>query len=313
LIPDVPGVLARRTAANVALVFADRYGDIIPDHHDDDDDDEDYIPNDDDEDGDAYDDDDDAYNHWGDDDDPNEHNDAIDIEEHVNIAGVAHENENPIAGVDKENDGNDVVENVNPDGGENAEDNHIGDDEQEDNIEAVANDYNMNAADSAEEADVEEQDRFNEAIADGNNQPDEQLNVDREMDQQRYGEQRGTYDLRARKPRDYGHLHATLEHTVMTQHSMKRGIKEFGEAGVDAVLKELQQLHDRKVLEPVHVSNMTKEEKRASLQYLMFLKRNGTVPLRAEDAPMDENNDYTQPRRRQARQRSLSRRSCYHA
>jgi hypothetical protein len=82
-----------------------------------------------------------------------------------------------------------------------------------------------------------------------------------------------------RKPRDYGHMHATLEHTVMTQHSMKRGIKEFGEAGVDAVLKELQQLHDRKVLEPVSVGNMTKEERRASLQYLMFLKkkRNGTI------------------------------------
>ena len=53
-----------------------------------------------------------------------------------------------------------------------------------------------------------------------------------------------------RKPRDYDHVHATLAHTVMTQMSMKKGIKEFGDAGVDAVLVELQQLHDRDVLEP---------------------------------------------------------------
>jgi hypothetical protein len=31
----------------------------------------------------------------------------------------------------------------------------------------------------------------------------------------------------------------------MTQHSIKKGIKLFGQAGVDAVSKELQQLHDR--------------------------------------------------------------------
>jgi len=84
------------------------------------------------------------------------------------------------------------------------------------------------------------------------------------------------YNLRARKPCDYSHLHATmkgalqrlqdcqctkppcdyshvhitLEDAVMTQYSMKKGIQELGEAGVEAVLKELQQLHDRKVLEP---------------------------------------------------------------
>ena len=45
-------------------------------------------------------------------------------------------------------------------------------------------------------------------------------------------------------------MHTTLENTVMTQHKIKKGIKLFGDAGIDAVLKELQQLHDRKVLEP---------------------------------------------------------------
>ena len=95
------------------------------------------------------------------------------------------------------------------------------------------------------------------------------------------------YNLRARKPRDYSHLHTTmkgalqrlhdrqctqpprdyshahiiLEDAVMTQYSMKKGIQEFGEAGVEAVLKELQQLHDRKVLEPRQPETLSREEK----------------------------------------------------
>jgi hypothetical protein len=81
------------------------------------------------------------------------------------------------------------------------------------------------------------------------------------------------YGIEPTAPRDYEHMFATLAHTAMTQMSMKKGIKEFGKEGVDAVLVELQQLHDRKVLEPQNASQMTREEKRASLNYLMFLKK----------------------------------------
>jgi hypothetical protein len=66
---------------------------------------------------------------------------------------------------------------------------------------------------------------------------------------------------------------------VFTQLSMKRGLTEYGEAGVQAVLKELLQLHDRGVLEPKQAQQLTREEKQAALQYLMFLKkkRNGII------------------------------------
>ena len=67
-------------------------------------------------------------------------------------------------------------------------------------------------------------------------------------------------ELWPRRPRDYSQMHRTLENTVMTQHNMKKGIKLFGDAGIDAVLKELQQLHDRKALEPVNAKEMTTEE-----------------------------------------------------
>lgn len=74
-------------------------------------------------------------------------------------------------------------------------------------------------------------------------------------------------------PNDYSHNHPELESTVMTQHTMKKGIKLFGEAGVEAVLKEMKQLRDRKVIKPVSGHGLSREQKKASLEYLMFLKK----------------------------------------
>ena len=72
-----------------------------------------------------------------------------------------------------------------------------------------------------------------------------------------YGQRQHQYDLRACKPRDYSHLHVTLEGTVMTQHNIKKGLQVFGEAGVEAVLKELNQLHERGVLKPTKNYHMS--------------------------------------------------------
>jgi hypothetical protein len=108
---------------------------------------------------------------------------------------------------------------------------------------------------------------------------DNEEDIAQAMDE-KYGARTGRYGLRPRRPRDYGHLHATLESIVMTQMNLKKGIKEFGQAGVDAVLKELKQLHDRKVVEPKHASTLSGEEKRDALQYLSDVlkrKRNGDI------------------------------------
>jgi hypothetical protein len=91
-----------------------------------------------------------------------------------------------------------------------------------------------------------------------------------------------THNLRPRRTREYGHLyprsdfehtHSTLTETCMTQYSVKKGLKEFGEAGAEAVVAEMRQLHDRKVIEPVKAGMLTTKEKRGALQYLMFLKK----------------------------------------
>jgi len=63
-----------------------------------------------------------------------------------------------------------------------------------------------------------------------------------------------------------------MNKVIMTQYGMRQGIKQFGKKGVDALMVELKQLDVRKVLEPVHVPSLSKEEKRMTLNYIMFLK-----------------------------------------
>jgi hypothetical protein len=109
-------------------------------------------------------------------------------------------------------------------------------------------------------------------------------NVGAAMDE-KYGP-RGRDGLRARRERGYGHLnqsaqgpheqgqiHAQLESTAFTQYSVKKGLKVFGQAGVDAVVSEMRQLDERKVIEPKNAALLTRSEKRDALQYLMFLKQ----------------------------------------
>jgi hypothetical protein len=71
-------------------------------------------------------------------------------------------------------------------------------------------------------------------------------------------------------------MHATLEGTAMTQHTINRGLKIFGEDGTHAVLQELKQLHGRKVVEPKTFHDLACKERRDSLRYLMFLKEKRT-------------------------------------
>jgi hypothetical protein len=59
----------------------------------------------------------------------------------------------------------------------------------------------------------------------------------------------------------------------MMQHSVKKGLRLFGDAGNDAVYSEMQQLHEMEAIEPKRSDMLTHEENRASLHYLMFLKQ----------------------------------------
>jgi len=64
----------------------------------------------------------------------------------------------------------------------------------------------------------------------------------------------------------------THAHIMMTQLNVKEGIRQFGERGNEALLKELNQLHECQALMPKKKEDMSYEERKKALRYLMFIK-----------------------------------------
>ncbi|KAG7373109.1 reverse transcriptase RNA-dependent DNA polymerase [Nitzschia inconspicua] len=73
--------------------------------------------------------------------------------------------------------------------------------------------------------------------------------------------------------------HRKLFCLVTAQMTANKGVKIFGAAGEQAIEKELRQLLTRSVMHGVHSHELTREQRRAALRYLMFLKekRCGTI------------------------------------
>jgi len=70
---------------------------------------------------------------------------------------------------------------------------------------------------------------------------------------------------------------------IMTQFNLQAGLKEFGEEGKAATMKELRQMLTRDVFKEVNYSTLTIEDKKRALPILLFLtrKRDGSVKGRA--------------------------------
>jgi hypothetical protein len=111
----------------------------------------------------------------------------------------------------------------------------------------------------------------------------------------RYGPWTKWYSMRQQREHEYSHLFANTqsnEPLSTPQMSMNRGLKVFGEAGVEAVKKEMLQLHYRKVMAPKHGTKLTPSQKQEALAYfLMFLC--GVVRSKVVDALLDENSEHT--------------------
>ncbi len=101
----------------------------------------------------------------------------------------------------------------------------------------------------------------------------------------RYGRHTSRYNLRQWREPSFVHLktfsdaHANVgmtqedgESLATAQMSMKKGLKMFGNAGVEAVQSEMQQLHECNVMKPAHARELTPEERREALSCLMFPK-----------------------------------------
>ena len=71
-----------------------------------------------------------------------------------------------------------------------------------------------------------------------------------------------------------------VTHYLLSQYGMKKGIKMFDECGVRAVHKELDQLLYRKLIQPRLHRELTSEQKRRSLSYLIFIKEKRDLSIR---------------------------------
>ncbi|KAI2499082.1 Reverse transcriptase (RNA-dependent DNA polymerase) [Fragilaria crotonensis] len=263
--------LAKRAPGTPMIEFADRAG--VPFDEDDLQDDvifhEDAEPEDADPD---YDPNDDAVEIAGvnDEDEAEDQNESDDEAEDQNESDEA-EDQN-----ESDDEGNEE-ENRNDDEGDEEENRNEDDDNENDEDDDDFPNDDEDDVDPTNNADAE---NFNdEPLVEANDVDNVEDNLEARMDEA-YGPRTSKHNLRPRKPRDYGHIHTILESTVMTQHSVKKGLKLFGEKGIDAIMKELDQLHTRKVLKPK--KNLNCKERRDSLQYLMFLKekRNGIIKAR---------------------------------
>ena len=84
-----------------------------------------------------------------------------------------------------------------------------------------------------------------------------------------------------RVPSEIGYeQNEVLRHTVLTQYTLKKGLQVFGPPGIEAVYKEMQQLHARKVGEPRDASKLSPKQKKNALGYLMFLKQKRTGQIK---------------------------------
>ena len=54
----------------------------------------------------------------------------------------------------------------------------------------------------------------------------------------------------------YNYMTSDTVMTDLTQYHVSKGIKKFGQEGVEAILRELKQIHDRMVIDPTLLTLM---------------------------------------------------------
>ena len=85
------------------------------------------------------------------------------------------------------------------------------------------------------------------------------------------------------------------------QMSMKKGLKIFGEEGYATVKKEMQQLHDRKVMQPINQKDLSLAQKRRPWGTLCFSRRNNVAQLKAMAVRMGRSSELTSLKRNRPR------------
>ena len=63
-----------------------------------------------------------------------------------------------------------------------------------------------------------------------------------------------------------------INETILSQYGTKHGLEIYGKSGEDKVQKELWQIHYCRVVESIFLSELTPDQRRSDIVYLMFLK-----------------------------------------
>ena len=116
------------------------------------------------------------------------------------------------------------------------------------------------------------------------------------LDLNTYARMYATINCQLGTPDEYTIMTSKLVTIILTQYHVLKGLKVFRDEGVQAFLKELRQLHNLMVMEPVDADKMSKAEKKAAFQYLILKKRSTVVRSKEEGVQMAESNDATCPR-----------------
>ncbi|MFN7263281.1 MAG: reverse transcriptase domain-containing protein, partial [Cyanobacteriota bacterium] len=101
---------------------------------------------------------------------------------------------------------------------------------------------------------------------DDNNDTDEQDASNQLRRSQRRPKPKMNHDFLTGTEYDKAFLFLTAQMTA------KKGLQYFGQRGADAILAEMKQVHYRNVIRPRMSKDLTKEQKKQALRYLMFLK-----------------------------------------
>ena len=296
--------MARQEHAGTTLLFEDRdHNEIIEPDQEDDDNDSDYDPNDDNDDND----DDDDDNNAPPTNQPNEpYKDPGILEE--NYVGQDHPQEHDNT---NDEDNNEDADNAhNSDGIDN-------DVPQDENVPVHPNSNAEIARNANEEVQDEAMNHHPDEITGVEPQPLPPIQIQNDRTQRELnriawmGQQPATYAGRTRAqgrehtttnvmtdferdlfhgrvagiqlPPEYEDQLANLKHTVLTQYTLKKGLQVFGPKGTEAVFSEMKQLHDRQVCEPINEKDLSREQKRKALGYLMFLKQKRCGRIKGRD------------------------------
>jgi hypothetical protein len=112
---------------------------------------------------------------------------------------------------------------------------------------------------------------------------------------------------------DFYQAESDVVEAIMTQLSLKAGLKEWGEEDFTSAQSEMKQLHFRNTFKPKHWRELSQVQRQTVLESHKFLKQKRDGKIKKEPWPVVTSSGTTSPRKMLDRRRSLLNQWCCHA